>query len=122
MIIHELANDPLIRERVCSVARAQMKRRGEDYKALAIFESDDLSQQVWLEFLQMEKDGFRFGPFVSTEADTVDLIRSVCERVGRRGSRKRGGALTVTFTDLSPRDKRDLGIEVKKKKRKRKRK
>jgi hypothetical protein len=106
--IHEVANDPSKRKRVCSVARAQMKRRRDDYHALAIFEWEDLSQEIWADMTEMYNNGLHLSVFCAEDDDLKAFCTTIAEKIGKRGSRKRNGCVEIPFSDLDPKEKKEL--------------
>lgn len=106
MTIHEVAADPTFRKRVVSVARAQMKRRRRLYDALAICESEDLAQEMWLEMTILYNDGLPLSVFCN-DVEFVPFCQSVAEKIAERAKSKRiSGCDEVLFSELEARERK----------------
>lgn len=83
-----LANTPVYYNAVQEVAKQQFSRRNRAYKALAIFTSRDLSQEIWCSLLEREAEELLVDIFLSTVDDFKDYCKAIAEIIAVKGRRK----------------------------------
>ena len=106
MTIHELATPSNCRC-VEMVARVQIKRRRRLYDALALFEYEDLAQEIWLEMTGMYNDGLPLSVFSRDPGEFGYFVQSVAEKVAERAkSQRRSGFVEVVFSELEASEKK----------------
>ena len=79
------------RDYVTTTAKAQIKRRQNDYSAMAIFDAEDLEQEIWENLFESECAGRE-----SLEKRVIDFV----EGFARKGERKRGGFAEIPVSQL----------------------